>query len=132
MSTTIPDNALIVVADGHKALLLRNNGSGGKLSLREERHLSPKDLLNDGPSGSRPGEQSPRETNEATFAKQLAAPLTKMHQDGDFKSLVLVADPQTLGQLRDTVHKNVAASLVLTLPKDLTNHSIRDITAALA
>ncbi len=132
MSKNIPHDALVVVADGRKAILLRNEGSGGEVSLREERRLSPKDLLNDGPSGSRPEEQTPRQTDEATFAKQLAETLFKMNQAGAFKELVLVADPQTLGQLRDAMHKTVEASLVLTLHKDLTNHSVREITQALA
>ena len=131
MSKTIPNNAFIVVADGQKAIVLRNVGSGGEVSLRDVRRLTPKDLSGDGPSGARPVEQSPRETNEATFAKQLAATLLKMHQSKDFEALVLVADPQTLGQLRDAMHKNVEASVVFTLTKDLTNHSIDEITQAL-
>jgi len=99
--------------------------------LREERRLSPKDLLDDGPSGARPDEQSPRQTDEANFAKQLAETLYKMNQAGAFKALVLVADPQTLGQFRDAMHKTMEASLVLTLDKDFTNHSVRDIEQAL-
>lgn len=131
MSKNIPRNALVVVADGHKAILLRNEGLGGEVSLREERRLSPKDLQDDGPSGSRPEEQTPRQTDEATFAKQLAKALFRMNQAGTFEALVLVADPQTLGQLRDAMHKTVEASLVLTLDKDFTNHSVRDIEQAL-
>ncbi len=131
MSKNIPGNALIVVADGRKAILLRNKGSGGEVSLHEERRLSPKDLMDDGPSGVRPEEQTLRQTDEATFAKQLAETLYKMNQAGAFKDLVLVADPQTLGQFRDAMHKTVEASLVFTLAKDLTNHSVRDITQAL-
>lgn len=54
-----------------------------------------------------------------------------MKQTGAFEALVLVADPQTLGQFRDDMHKSVEASLVFTLDKDLTNHSIPEITRAL-
>lgn len=131
MPRTIPSHALVVVADGGKAILLRNTGAGGELSLREERRLSPRDLLKDGPSGSRPEEQTPRQTDEATFAKQLAEALYRMSQAGDYEDLVLVADPQTLGQLRDAMHKTVHASLVFTLDKDLTNHTLADITRSL-
>ncbi len=132
MSKAIPHNALIVVADGGKAILLRNEDSQGGLSLREERRLSPKNLQDDGPSGSRPQDQTPSQTDEATFAKQLAKALNKMKLDGDFDKLVLVADSQTLGQFRDVMHKAVEASLVLTLAKDLTNHSTRQITDVIA
>lgn len=131
MSKNIPHGALVIVADGHKAILLWNEGSGGEVSLREERRVTPKDLLNDGPSGSRPEEQTSRQTDEATFAKQLAEVLYSMHHSGKFEALVLVADPQTLGQLRDTMHQTVTESLVLTLSKELTNHSVREITEAL-
>ncbi len=125
MTRAIPKNALIVVADGRKAILLRNQGAGGEVSLNEERRLSPKDLKDDGLSGSRPEEQTPHQTDEATFAKQLANMLQQMKQSGAYASLVLVADPQ------NTMHKEVEASLVLTLAKDLTNHSVAEIAKAL-
>ena len=53
MSSIVPNTALVVVADGRKAILLRNVGSGSVVSLREERRLTPKDLSSDGPSGPR-------------------------------------------------------------------------------
>lgn len=131
MSKTIPAGALVVVSDGHGAILLRNEGPGGQVSLREEQLLSPRNLLHDGPSGSRPEEQTPRQTDEATFAKQLAEALHEMKQTGAFEALVLVADPRTLGQFRDAMHKSVEASLVFTLDKELTNRSVAEITRAL-
>ncbi|WP_162306250.1 baeRF12 domain-containing protein, partial [Teichococcus vastitatis] len=69
--------------------------------------------------------------SEVFRSVQLAEVLYSMYQSGKYEALVLVADPQTLGQLRDTMHKNVTASLVLTLSKELTNHSVREITEAL-
>ena len=131
MSKIIPHNALVVVADGRKAILLRNEGKGGEVSLREEGRMSPVDLADDGPSGSRPESQTPRQTDEATFAKQLAEALYKKNQAGAFEELVLIADPQTLGQIRSAMHKNIEGSLVFTLAKDYTNHSITDINKAL-
>lgn len=128
----IPEHALVVVADGGKAILLRNNGRGGEVALREERRLELKDFSNDGPSGSRPQEQSPKQTNEATFVKQLAHSLFTMHEDGQYKALVLIADPQTLGQFRSAMHKTVEASLVQTMAKDYTNNSTAEIEKALA
>lgn len=131
MSKEIPNNALVLVADGGKAVLLRNVGAGDKLALHEEQRLTPKHLADAGPSGARPDEQTPQQTDEATFAKQLAQAMYKMYEAGAFKHLVLVADPQTLGQIRDAMHKTVAASVLFSLHKDLTNHSVHDIAAAL-
>ena len=55
--------------------------------------------LVDGPAGKRPAESSIQETDEATFAKQLAKELYRRAHSGDFAALVLIADPQTLGQI---------------------------------
>jgi protein required for attachment to host cells len=132
MSHSVPQHALVVVADGGKAILLRNTGVNGELALREERRLTLKDFANDGPSGAGLQEQSPHETGEATFAKQLAKTLDKMFDQNSFKSVVLIADAQTLGQLRDAVHKNVEKAVAFTLSKDYTNHSVKQITEALA
>ena len=90
-----------------------------------------KNLLDDGPSGSRPEEQTRSQTDEATFAKQLAETLYLMKNDGEFDALVVVADPQTLGQLRETMHQIVEKSIVCTIAKDFTNHSVREISDAL-
>jgi protein required for attachment to host cells len=132
MSKPIPEDALVVVADGGKAILLRNVGVGHELVLNEERRLTLKDFVDDGPSGAGLQEQSPHETGEATFAKQLAKTLGKMFDQNSFKQVVLIADPQTLGQLREAVHKNVEKAIAFSLSKDYTNHSIKEITEALA
>lgn len=124
-------NAVVLVADGGKAILFRNHGKGGEVSLREERKLSPHTMVNDGPSGSRPPEQSISQTSEATFVKHLADALLAMYEAGDFKELVLIADPRSLGELREAMAKPVASSIVDTMSKDLTNHKIADIEAAL-
>ena len=132
MSKSVPEDALIVVADGGKAILLRNSAAKGELVLTEERRLTLNDFVDDGPSGAGVSEQSPHETGEATFAKQLAKTLNKMFDQNLFKDLVLIADPQTLGQLRDAVNKNVEKATAFSLAKDYTNHSIKEISSALS
>ena len=132
MPHAVPNNALIVVADGAKAILLRNTGQGDEVALQEEQRLTPKNLAHEGPSGSRPEDQTPRQTDEATFAKQLAQTLFTMHERKTYQSLVLIVDPQTLGQLRSAMHKTVEASVVQTISKDYTNHSTADIAKALS
>jgi protein required for attachment to host cells len=132
MSNSIPENTLVVVADGGKALMFRRTGTGGAVTLREEREMAQDATAQQGPAGSRPEEQSPKQTNEAGFANRLAHALHAMHQQGGFKDLVLILDPQTLGQLRGNLHKTVEATIVRTLAKDLTNHPIKAIESALA
>ena len=67
----ITDHTLVVVATGAQAHLYRTHGTGNALTLKPDGELTPKHLMNDGPAGHRPSESTPRETDEATFAKQL-------------------------------------------------------------
>lgn len=131
MAHTIPNKALILVADGAKAILFRNVGQGSEVTLREERRLTLSDFSNDGPSGSQGQEASPGDTDEATFGKKLAQSLQTMRAANGYEALVIVADPQTLGELRKVMHKTVEASVVHTIAKDLTNHATTEIAAAL-
>ncbi len=132
MVNKIPQNALIVVADGVGARFFRNAGQENKIRLSAEGEFKPSNLLSEGPSGRRPIDSSNQETDEATFAKQLANELYRRAHSGDFAALVLIADPQTLGQIRPALHKEVQARLVSEVGKTLTKASIKDIQTALA
>ena len=131
MADKIPHNALVVVADGTGARVFRNAGDEHKISLLAEGEFNPNHLLDDGPAGKRPTESSPQETDEATFAKQLAHELYRRAHNGDFTALVLIADPQTLGQIRPALHKEVQDRLVSEVGKTLTKASVTDIQEAL-
>ena len=131
MADKIPHNALVVVADGTGARFFRNSGHENQVSLSAEGEFNPTDLLEDGPAGKRPTESSNQETDEATFAKQLAQELYHRAHRGDFAALVLIADPQTLGQIRPTLHKEVQDRLVAEVGKTFTNASVKDIQNAL-
>ena len=131
MAEKIPHDALVVVADGTGARFFRNAGREQSVSLTAEGELQPANLDDDGPSGNRPKESTRRETDEATFAKQLAEELYRRAHHGDFAALVLIADPQTLGQLRPILHKEVKDRLVSEHGKTLTKASISDIQKAL-
>jgi protein required for attachment to host cells len=129
MMDKVPHNALVVVADGTGARFFRNAGHGSNILLSSEGEFKPH--LLDGPSGRRPPESSNHETDEATFAKQLANELYHRAHSGNFAALILVADPQTLGQIRPTLHKEVQNRLVSEFHKTLTKASIADIQKAL-
>ena len=61
------------------------------------------------------------------FAEDLAAILYKKAHAGEFERLVIVAPPATLGELRNTMHKEVAERVIGEIPKTLTNHPIDKI-----
>ncbi len=127
----VPHRALVVVADGTGARFFRNTGNESKISLIAEGDLKPSHLNEDGPAGKSPPERLKQETDEATFAKQLANELYRRAQSGEFSAVVLIADPQTLGQIRPSLHKEVQSRLVAEIGKTLTKASIADIQAAL-
>ena len=127
----VPNGALVVVADGTGARFFRNSGQADKVWLTPDGEFEPTNLLNETASGMRPPESSGKETDEATFAKQLANELYRRAHDGDFTALVLIADPQTLGQIRPTLHKEVKDRLISEIGKTFTNASITDIQKAL-
>jgi protein required for attachment to host cells len=127
MTDQIPHNALIVVADGAGARFFRNVGQVFDVALKADGALGPSDLNGDGPSGKRPPEETGKENDEATFAKQLAHDLYRRAHLGEFAALVLIADPQTLGQIRPQLHKEVQSRLVGEHAKTMTKASIADI-----
>ncbi len=131
MATRYPQNCLIVIADGTQAKMYRNTASDGSLSLKKDGVLEPMSLENDGPAGSRPVESSQQETDEATFAKQLAHHLNREAGSRQFQKLVLVADPQTLGQIRPSLDKAVGELLIAEHAKTLTTASEAEIVRSL-
>lgn len=127
----IPAGTLILVADGGKARLLRNVGSDNALTLRQEQLIEPENLDDDGPSGSQPQGADGFFLDEATFAKQLANRLNAAALKNEFAHLILIADPQTLGQIRPQLHVETRDRMVGELAKTFTNTPLEEIEAAL-
>ena len=127
----IPTGTWIVVADGAGARLFHNIAKGATVSLKQERLLEPKDLDDDGPSGKRPSEQTEQANDEATFAKQLAHFLNAAALKQEFSDLILMADPQTMGQLRPQLHNETTRRIIKEIAKTFTNSPLEDIQAAL-
>lgn len=68
---------------------------------------------------------------EDRFAAEVADLLKKSALRNDFESLIIVAPPKTLGEMRKHYHKEVSERLTGELDKDLTGHPIPDIEQAL-
>ena len=128
MTVSIPQNALIVVADGEHGVLYRNTSSSG---VKLDRHG---DIKHDSSKGAAatPTETVPREQGEAGFAKNVADALAHHVQMDDHKAIVLVADPQTLGQIRPSLSADISKRIILELNKNLVNSSIADIEKSLS
>ena len=77
------------------------------------------------------GEVDFHQQEEGRFAAEAAELLEKRALANDFESLIVVAPPNTLGELRKHYHKEVSDRLKGELAKDLTGHPVPDIEKAL-
>jgi protein required for attachment to host cells len=138
----VPHRSFVVVADGKKMLFFRNEGDSDYPRLEVERkrvQANPADLdqktdtAGQAPSGSPgAGYSSYQETDfhqleENRFAAETAELLRKRALSNDFESLIIVAPPKTLGELRKHYHKEVEKRLTGEIAKDLTGHPVAEI-----
>ncbi|PDQ20539.1 Host attachment protein [Mesorhizobium sanjuanii] len=135
----------IVVADGEKALFLRNEGDTLHPNLQviqemEQDNPASRDQGSDRPGRYNDGPSIHRSAVEDTdwhrlgkerFADEIAGRLYKLAHRGTFKEIVLIAPPQVLGEMRRKLHKEVAEKIAAEIPKTLTNHTIVDIETLL-
>ncbi len=128
----IPKEAWVLVADGASARLFRNLGSGtGAVKLHQEESLILDPAEGEMPSVL-PADVPPKEVDEASFARQLAKRLNDDALAGRYAHLVLVAEPQTLGQIRPLLHDEARSRVAVELAKNFTNARREDIERALA
>ncbi|MBV2361403.1 host attachment family protein [Thalassococcus sp. CAU 1522] len=135
----------VLVADGEKALFLRNdldeiNPDLNVVRIKKQDNppdrdqgASPPGRRGDGGAGQRSAmeETDWHELAKERFAEDLADLLYQLAHRGAFDRLVLVAPPRVLGALRPALHKEVAARVVAELHKTLTNHPLDRIEALL-
>lgn len=146
----VPHDAVVVVADGRKMLFLRNEGDTRDLNLQVEKkvvdkhnpdhHEQATDLAG-GAMGTRTAgaqwgggnmdEVDFHQLEEDRFAAETAALLKERALRNEFESLIIVAPPRTLGELRKHYHKEVSDRLAGELARDLTGHPVAEIEQAL-
>jgi len=141
----IPNEALVLVGDGRKALFLRNEGDGVHPNLvveHAEARINPadRDQKSDAPGSTANSVGSARSSMQETdfhrqeenrFAADVGAMLKERALANEFESLIIAAPPHTLGELRKHYHVEVANRLAGEVPKDLTGQPIPEIEKAL-
>ena len=138
----LPNQALVLVADGKKMLFLRNHGDQNQIDLRTEAHdcredRKDSDIKTDAPgaigqSAGYSGRVAYEETDfhqqeEDLWVKDAAEELKKRALRNDFDSLVIVVPPKALGVLRKELHKEVERRILFTINKEMTDRPIADI-----
>lgn len=135
--------AWVLVADGSKALFLRNALNTKEYDLRVVWHQAMENPASRAQGRDRPGrahsafgqgrsaleETDWHQLAEEDFAREVAAILDHAAADGVFEALVLVAPPAVLGELRGCLGKAATGRVIAEIPKTLTNHPIEKIEA---
>jgi protein required for attachment to host cells len=141
----IPNESLVLIADGGKMLLYRNSGNATQphlelLSGEEPRNPPDRDQKSDlagrRPAGGTPGQASVGETDyhqraEDEFGRSIAERLNAMALRNEILSLVVVAPGKVLGVLRKHFHEQTRARVIAEIEKDLTGHPTDRILALL-
>lgn len=144
--TQLTHGTWVLVADGAKALLLENVGDA-EFPILEVRREDAQDnpptreqgtdrpgRLSDGPSGHFSAVQDTdwHRLAEDRFAHDLADMLNARAEAHRFERLIVAAAPKVLGELRKTIHAQVAGRIVAELSMDLTNHPVDEIAKRIA
>lgn len=139
----IPANALVLVADGRKAMILRNIGDAKFPNLKNEWAVLDHNPPTAAQGTDRPGrvsfqgrrssvEQTDWHTAEETaFAKRAAAALDDLGRDAAARHIIVVAPARTLGVLRQSLDNNTLKKVVAELPHDLVKFTVSEIEAYL-
>ena len=142
----IPHNAHVLVIDGRKMLLLKNEGSvaSPKLSAttrREQEGVATHDQGSDKPGTTRESVGNARSGYEQTdfhqqdedrFAADAADMLRREVLAGRIGALIVVAAPRTLGELRKHYHAAVEKRLLGEVAKDVAGRPSDEIVAMIA
>jgi protein required for attachment to host cells len=132
---------MVLVADGSRMLLLRNNGDAKYPELHVIAHRKIVNPPNHEQMSDAPGvafssagfgrsaypADDPHQEAEDRFAMEAAAELAKCCAEGD-GDVIVVAPSDTLGTLRRHYSPLVKSRLVAEIDKDLTKHPVPEIT----
>jgi len=142
----IAHNTWILVGDGRKALMLRNDGTPQKPSLqvvevlKDDENPPAHEQGTDRPGRSFQSMSNRRSAVEQTdwheiaeerFAATIASKLGSAANRNRFEKLILVAPPSTLATLRKKLDPKTAERIVAEIDKDLTKHPVPEIVRVL-
>jgi len=137
----LPHDALILIADGRKALFLRNDGDGmfpNLVTARVFKDINPSTRaqgtdrpgrVRDSLSERRSSVEAPdwHTMEEHRFVSEVTVALGKYVRDENPKKVVLVAPPRVIGELRAALDENIRKRIVAEIEKDLTKHPVHEI-----
>ena len=126
--------ATVAVADGEKLVLFRNSGDEANPSLQPmpAGEVGTDNKGSGGRHHTSAANPDDSQIEEDSFAAGTAALLNKQVLAGKITTLVIIAAPRTLGELRKHYHAKLSDVLAGEIAKDLTGHSAKDIEKTIA
>ena len=138
----LTNGAVVMVADGRKALFLINDGTAEQPALSVVRELCD----DPNPPARAQGTERPGRVHESVGASRSGVEATNRHDVAELRflervavaldafvrergvtTLCIAAAPRALGQLRPHLSRAVTGVLAATFDKDLTRHPVKDI-----
>jgi protein required for attachment to host cells len=141
MKHSIPAGGHVLVCDGSKALFLENTGDEKFPNLRtaqvreienpptrEQGTERPTRVFESVGTQRSAAEQTDfHDRAEEQFAREIAAGLDDVRQAGTLRSLIVVAPPRMLADLRRFFSDQTKALVTAEIDKDLTKHPVHEI-----
>jgi protein required for attachment to host cells len=136
----------VVVADGFHARLFTNRGIGKGLEPADPAELGAEhppghEIVTDRPGATKDSHgqalhayaptTDPKDHEKEKFVLHLGRLISEQAGRSEYDRLVLVADPKTLGQLRDALSKAAQERLEIELDKDYTHDTPKQLEAHL-
>ena len=141
-----PQIGLVLVIDGRKLLLFKNDGSVATPQLVVTTHREQISAATHDQGGDRPGnthasvggarssyEQTDfHQQDEDRFVAAAADVLKRDVLHGDIEALIVVAAPRALGELRKHYHDEVKKRLIGEIAKDVAGRTTFEIATLIA
>lgn len=128
----VPANAHVALADGERFLLMRNAGTATEARLELVAEPSLKDEEESGARGHNdPKSDDYHEQDRLDHAASAASWLNRAVLQHKIDQLILVAAPDTLGEMRQHFHKETQGVVVEEIAKQLTGMPGPEILKAL-
>ncbi|KPP94043.1 MAG: hypothetical protein HLUCCO15_04820 [Erythrobacteraceae bacterium HL-111] len=131
----LPVNSHVAVVDGESFTLFRNEGRilDPKLAVEDTPELDATNfsagIRHQDDNGQRLGRT---DLNELAHGAAAAEWLNAKAIEGTLHDVLVIADPKTLGEMRQHYHTELKKRLVGEIDKTLTNHSSEEIEKAIA
>lgn len=140
----IPHNALLLIADGRKALILENTGTPDRLAFSVIAEMGQSNPPTRAQGTDRPGRMADpapgqrsavaqtdfHQQAEDQFVREAVAGFAK-EVDARGVKAALIAPPKALAVARAALPASLASALIGTLDKDLTKHPLGEIAKVL-